>query len=66
MRGMRSKTPKVDQRMIHKIKELRAQQKTQDEIAVEVGIAQGTVSLVLRSHGLGGPLIKGPGRGYER
>jgi transcriptional regulator with XRE-family HTH domain len=45
---------KVDQRMIHRIKELRNQQKTQEEIAVEVGISQGRVSFVLRMQGLGG------------
>jgi transcriptional regulator with XRE-family HTH domain len=52
-----SKTAKVDQPMIHRIKELRNQQKTQAEIAAEVGVAQGTVSLVLRTLDLGGPLV---------
>jgi transcriptional regulator with XRE-family HTH domain len=49
---------KVNQRMIHRIKELRAQGKTQEEIAIEVGITQGTVSVILRTHGLGGHLEK--------
>jgi hypothetical protein len=48
---------KVDQEMIHRIKELRNQQKTQAGIAVEVGVAQGTVSLILRTLGLGGALV---------
>src|SRR4029077_7499870 len=52
-----SKAAKVDQSMIHRIKELRNQQKTQAEIAAEVGVAQGTVSLILRTLDLGGPLV---------
>jgi hypothetical protein len=51
---------KIDQRMIHRIKELRLEGKTQGEIAAEVGIVQGTVSIVLRHLGLGGPLVKKP------
>jgi transcriptional regulator with XRE-family HTH domain len=47
---------RVDQRMIHKIKELRSQNMTQEEIACDVGVAQGTVSVVLRAQGLGGKL----------
>jgi transcriptional regulator with XRE-family HTH domain len=47
---------RVDQRMIYKIKELRTQNKTQEEIAVEIGVSQGTVSVILRSQGLGGKL----------
>jgi transcriptional regulator with XRE-family HTH domain len=42
--------------MIHKIKELRSQNMTQEEIACDVGVAQGTVSVVLRAQGLGGKL----------
>jgi hypothetical protein len=42
--------------MIYQIKELRNQCKTQAEIAVEVGLAQGTISLILRAHGLSGYL----------
>jgi transcriptional regulator with XRE-family HTH domain len=57
MRRMRGPKLKIDQRMVHRIKELRAQRKTQEEIAVEVGVTQGTVSLVLRAQGLGGYLI---------
>jgi transcriptional regulator with XRE-family HTH domain len=49
---------KVNSRMIHRIKQLRAQGKTQEEIAAEVGLAQGSVSIVLRAQGLGGPLKK--------
>jgi transcriptional regulator with XRE-family HTH domain len=58
MRGMRRKAPKINQRMIYRIKELRAQQKTQEEIAIEIGVAQGTVSIILRQEGLGGHLKK--------
>jgi transcriptional regulator len=49
---------KIDQRMIHRIKELREQGKKQDEIAAEVGLTQGSVSFILRAHGLGGWLVK--------
>ena len=49
---------KVDGRMVHQIKELRAQGLTQAAIGVEVGITQGTVSNVLRQYGLAGPLMK--------
>jgi hypothetical protein len=58
MRYTRGPPLKIDGRMIHRIKDLRTQSKTQEEIAGEIGIAQGTVSTVLRAHGLGGPLIK--------
>jgi transcriptional regulator with XRE-family HTH domain len=55
--GLRGPKPKkIDQRMIHKIKELRSQNMTQEEIACDVGVAQGTVSVVLRAQGLGGKL----------
>jgi len=53
-RGARKK---VDQRMVYRIKQLRAEGKTQEEIAAEIGVAQGTVSTVLRDQGLGGPLV---------
>jgi hypothetical protein len=45
---------KIDQRMVYRIVELRRERKKQEEIAVEVGLSQGSVSLVLRAHGLGG------------
>jgi transcriptional regulator with XRE-family HTH domain len=56
MRGRIGAPLKVNQRMVHRIAELRAQRLTQDEIAAEVGISQGTVSVVLRAHKLGGRL----------
>ncbi len=49
---------KVDGRMTHRIKELRADGKTQEEIAAELGVTQGTVSYILRREGFGGPLVK--------
>jgi transcriptional regulator with XRE-family HTH domain len=50
--------PVVDERLIAKAKALRKRGKTQEEIAVELGVAQGTVSTILRREGLGGPLVK--------
>ena len=50
--------PVVDERLIAKAKTLRAQGMTQDEIAVELGVVQSTVSTILRQHGLGGKLVK--------
>ena len=50
--------PVVDERLIAKAKTLRAQGMTQDEIAVELGVVQSTVSTLLRRHGLGGKLVK--------
>jgi transcriptional regulator with XRE-family HTH domain len=49
---------KVDARMIEKIKELRIKGKKQEEISVEVGVTQGTVSQILRGSGLGGQLVR--------
>ena len=46
----------VDERLIAKAKALRAQGMTQEEIAVETGVVQSTVSVILRQHGLGGSL----------
>ena len=46
----------VNQAMVHRIMELRHQRMTQAEIAAEIGVSQGTVSLVLRAHGRGGYL----------
>ena len=48
--------PVVDERLIAKAKELRAQGMTQEEIAVELGVIQGTVSVILRSPASGGSL----------
>lgn len=48
----------VDGHMIFKAKELRKQGMLQTEIAYELGITQGTVSLILRREGLSGKLIK--------
>jgi predicted XRE-type DNA-binding protein len=50
--------PVVDERLIAKAKALRAQGMTQEEIAVELGVVQSTVSAILRQHGLGGKLVK--------
>ena len=44
--------------VVAKAKTLRAQGMTQDEIAVELGVVQSTVSTILRQHGLGGKLVK--------
>ena len=44
--------PVVDECLIAKAKTLRAQGMTQDEIAVELGVVQSTVSTILRQHGL--------------
>ena len=48
--------PVVDEHLIAKAMALRKQGRTQEEIAVELGVAQGTVSTILRQHGLGGRL----------
>jgi len=47
----------VDARLSEKVKALREEGKTQDQIAVELKIAQSTVSIILRRGGLGGRLI---------
>lgn len=51
---------KVDGHLIHRAKELRAKGYTQMEIAVELKVSQGTISIILRALGLGGKLIKQP------
>lgn len=43
---------------VNRIKELRRKGLTQMEIAVEMGVAQGTVSVVLRNEGMGGKLVR--------
>lgn len=50
--------PVVDERLIAKAKALRAQGMTQEEIAAELGVVQGTISVILRQHCLGGKLVK--------
>lgn len=52
--------PRVDQRMIYEVKALRAKGRTQEEIACEVGVSQGTVSIILRTSGMGGQLVRKP------
>ena len=48
---------KVTEQLIEKTKALRMKGKTQEAIAIELGITQGTVSRILRNNGLGGHLI---------
>jgi predicted transcriptional regulator len=50
--------PVVDERLIAKAKALRKRGMTQEEIAVELGVTQGAISVILRQHGLGGKLVK--------
>ena len=50
--------PVVDEHLIAKAKTLRAQGMTDEEIAVELGVVQSTVSTIRRQHGLGGKLVK--------
>ena len=50
--------PVVDERLIVRAKALRAQGMTQEEIAVELGVVQSTISTILRQHGLGGRLAQ--------
>lgn len=57
--------PVVDGRLICRAIELRKQGLTQDAIAIELGVVQGTVSVILREHGLGGKLPK-PTRAERR
>jgi transcriptional regulator with XRE-family HTH domain len=49
--------PKVNAPLIEKAKALRARGKTQEEIAGELGVVQGTISRILRQAQLGGRLI---------
>ena len=46
----------VDAQLAEKVKALRNEGKTQDQIAVELRIVQSTVSAILRRDGLGGHL----------
>jgi predicted transcriptional regulator len=48
----------VDELLIAKAVALRKQGRTQEEIAVELGVVQGTVSTILRQRGLGGKLVR--------
>ena len=47
----------VDAGLAEKVKALREEGKTQEQIAAELRIAQSTVSFILRRSGLGGRLI---------
>ena len=49
----------VDGRLICRAVALRKLGKTQEAIAVELGVAQGTISVILRQQGFGGKLQKG-------
>lgn len=59
MSPRRRGAPIVDQRLIHDAIALRQQGWTQMEIAVELKVSQGTISMILRAHGWGGQLIRG-------
>ena len=48
----------IDARLTEKVKALREQGMTQVQIAVELRVAQSTVSVILRRGGLGGGLAK--------
>jgi hypothetical protein len=49
---------KVTEQVVERAKALRMKGKTQEVIAIELEITQGTVSRILREHGLGGHLVK--------
>jgi predicted transcriptional regulator len=55
----------VDARFAEKVKALREEGKTQDQIAAELRIVQSTVSAILRRGGLGGRLISARSFGDE-
>lgn len=57
MRPPRPERILVDERLIARVQELRKQGLTQALIGVELRVAQGTVSSILRQHGLGGHLV---------
>ena len=59
MSPRRRGAPIVDQRLIHDAIALRKRGKTQEEIAAELKVSQGTISCILRAHGWGGQLIRG-------
>jgi transcriptional regulator len=46
----------VDAQLAEKVKRLRGEGKTQEQIAAELRIVQSTVSIILRRSGLGGRL----------
>ena len=46
----------IDAQLAEKVRALRNEGKTQDQIAVELRIVQSTVSAILRRDGLGGPI----------
>ena len=47
----------VDARLAEKVKAMREEGKTQEQIGIELRIAQSTVSTILRRGGLGGRLV---------
>lgn len=47
----------VDARAVARAVALRKQGKTQEEIAVALGVAQSTISIILRRNDLGGQLV---------
>ena len=49
--------PPVDSRLMMRAVALRKQGMTQTEIACELGVVQGTISVILRQQGLGGKLV---------
>ena len=53
----------VDEQFIAEVVALRKQGKKQEAIAVELGVAQGTISSILRKCGLG---VRTGGRGKRR
>jgi Uncharacterized membrane-associated protein/domain len=55
----------VDERFIEEAVALRKQGKKQEEIAAELGVAQGTISYVLRKRGFGGWLSDNPDGSLE-
>lgn len=52
--------PKVTTQLIGEAQRLRGKSRTQEEIAVELGVSQSTVSIILRATGLGGYLVRTP------
>jgi orotate phosphoribosyltransferase-like protein len=48
----------ISGRMIMRAMELRKRGLTQEAIAAELGLAQGTISIILREQGMGGKLVR--------
>ena len=55
--GMKPKP--IDASLIAQTMALRKQGKTQEEIAVALGVVQSTISVILRRNNLGGHLVQG-------